>query len=110
MRDREIAFRMALGQFSPKEKEKTNMDNIFDKELLKEWLEYVPKKVTYVMGFDSYGREEAYCLMKEVDGVSSVVLSKDAMVKDKTDSEKSELEIEMENIAKYFDAKIYREI
>lgn len=56
----------------------------------------------YFMGADTYDKEmNAYCLTRRVDGVIEVLLSK--VIKDENDFEK-----EVENLSKYFNAKVLR--
>lgn len=56
----------------------------------------------YFMGVDTYDKEmNAYCLTRRVDGATEVLLSK--VIKDENDFEK-----EVENLAKYFNAKVLR--
>jgi hypothetical protein len=56
----------------------------------------------YFMGVDTYDKEmNAYCLTRRVDGVTEILLSK--VIKDENDFEK-----EVENLAKYFNAKVLR--
>jgi len=56
----------------------------------------------YFMGVDTYDKKRnAYCLTRRVDGTTEVLLSK--VIKDENDFEK-----EVENLAKYFNAKVLR--
>lgn len=56
----------------------------------------------YFMGVDTYDKEiNSYCLTRRVDGVIEVLLSKE--IKDENDFEK-----EVENLSKYFNAKVLR--
>lgn len=56
----------------------------------------------YFMGVDAYDKKmNAYCLTRRVDGITEILLSK--VIKDENDFEK-----EVENLAKYFNAKVLR--
>jgi len=56
----------------------------------------------YFMGVDTYDKKmNAYCLTRRVDGVTEILLSK--VIKEENDFEK-----EVENLAKYFNAKVFR--
>ena len=56
----------------------------------------------YFMGVDTYDKEmNAYCFTRRVDGVTEILISK--VIKDENDFEK-----EVENLAKYFNAKVIR--
>jgi len=56
----------------------------------------------YFMGVDTYDKKmNAYCLTRRVDGIIEILLSK--VIKDENDFEK-----EVENLAKYFNAKVLR--
>ena len=56
----------------------------------------------YFMGVDTYDKKmNAYCLTRCVDGITEILLSK--VIKDENDFEK-----EVENLANYFNAKVFR--
>jgi hypothetical protein len=56
----------------------------------------------YFMGVDTYDKKmNAYCLTRRVDGITEILLSK--VIKDENDFEK-----EVENLANYFNAKVFR--
>lgn len=64
----------------------------------------------YTIGVDDVGEIKSYCLMRnKVGGPSEIILSKTF---DETDFSKgfpTDFEIEVENLAEYFDATIYKE-
>ena len=56
----------------------------------------------YFMGIDTYDKKmNAYCLTRRFNGITEILLSK--VIKDENDFEK-----EVENLAKYFNAKVLR--
>lgn len=61
------------------------------------------KQPYYAIGVDTYDKEHlAYCLVKELNGVSEILLLK-------TMSNESEFNQEVDNLAKYFNANVFRD-
>ena len=72
---------------------------LFDKSLLEK---ATIKQPEYVMGVDTYDKDAlAYCFGRKVDGVFEIMLSK-------TMRDKNEFKQEVENLAKYFNADVFR--
>ena len=72
---------------------------LFDKTLLEK---ATIKQPEYVMGIDTYDKYAlAYCFGRKVDGVFEVMLSK-------TMRNEKEFKQEVENLAKYFNADVFR--
>ena len=72
---------------------------LFDKALLEKATIKQPK---YVMGVDTYDKDAlAYCFGRKVDGVFEIMLSK-------TMRDEKEFKQEVENLAKYFNADVFR--
>ena len=72
---------------------------LFDKTLLEK---ATIKQPEYVMGIDTYDKDAlAYCFGRKVDGVFEVMLSK-------TMRNEKEFKQEVENLAKYFNADVFR--
>ena len=72
---------------------------LFDKALLEKATIKLPE---YVMGVDTYDKDAlAYCFGRKVDGVFEVMLSK-------TMRDENEFKQEVENLAKYFNADVFR--
>lgn len=89
-----------------------NIDNIFDTKLLHEWMAYGKPTVIYTIGVDAstVNGVKAYCLTKGVVGGSTeILLTKSVNEENVERSMKSEFEIEVENLAKYFNARIIRD-
>lgn len=60
------------------------------------------KQPEYVMGVDTYDKDAlAYCFGRKVDGVFEIMLSK-------TMRDENEFKQEIENLAKYFNADVFR--
>ncbi len=59
-------------------------------------------QVEYVVGIDTYDEKaNAYCLVRAIDGNKEVILSKTVI-------DPKEFQEEVDNLAKYFNAKIVR--
>ena len=72
---------------------------LFDKVLLERATIKQPK---YVMGVDTYDKDAlAYCFGRKVDGVFDIMLTK-------TMRDENEFKQEVENLAKYFNADVFR--
>lgn len=72
---------------------------LFDKSLLEK---ATIKQPEYVMGVDTYDKDAlAYCFGRKVDGVFEIMLSK-------TMRDENEFNQEVENLAKYFNADVFR--
>lgn len=72
---------------------------LFDKTLLEK---VTIKQPEYVMGVDTYDKDAlAYCFGRKVDGVFEIMLSK-------TMRDEKEFKQEVENLAKYFNANVFR--
>jgi hypothetical protein len=72
---------------------------LFDKSLLEK---ATIKQPEYVMGVDTYDKDAlAYCLIRKVDGVVEILLCK-------TMRDENEFKQEVENLAKYFNADVFR--
>lgn len=72
---------------------------LFDKALLEK---ATIKQPEYVMGIDTYDKDAlAYCFGRKVDGVFEIMLTK-------TMSDEKEFKQEVENLAKYFNADVFR--
>lgn len=72
---------------------------LFDKSLLEK---ATIKQPEYVMGVDTYDKNAfAYCFGRKVDGVFEIMLSK-------TMRDENEFNQEVENLAKYFNADVFR--
>jgi len=71
----------------------------FDRALLEK---AIIKQPEYVMGVDTYDKNAlAYCFGRKVDGVLEIMLSK-------TIRDEEEFKQEVENLAKYFNADVFR--
>ena len=74
---------------------------LFDKALLEK---ATIKQPEYVIGVDTYDKDVlAYCFGRKVDGVFKIMLSK-------TMRDEKEFKQEVENLSKYFNATIYKEV
>tara|TARA_R100000541_G_C1868980_1_gene80495 strand:- start:56 stop:349 length:294 start_codon:yes stop_codon:yes gene_type:complete len=72
---------------------------LFDKALLDK---ATIKQPEYVMGVDTYDKDAlAYCFGRKVDGVFEIILAK-------TMRDENEFKQEVENLAKYFNADVFR--
>lgn len=72
---------------------------LFDKALLGK---ATIKQPEYVMGIDTCDKDAlAYCFGRKVDGVFEIMLTK-------TMSDEKEFKQEVENLAKYFNANVFR--
>lgn len=72
---------------------------LFDKSLLEK---ATIKQPEYVMGVDTYDKYAlAYCFGRKVDGVFEIMLAK-------TMRDEKEFKQEVENLAKYFNANVFR--
>lgn len=72
---------------------------LFDKDLLEK---ATIKQPEYVIGVDTYGKDAlAYCFGRKVDGVVEILLCK-------TMRDETEFKQEVENLAKYFNADVFR--
>ena len=72
---------------------------LFDKALLDK---VIIKQPEYVIGVDTYDKNAlAYCFGRKVDGVFEIMLSK-------TMRDENEFKQEVENLAKYFNADVFR--
>ena len=72
---------------------------LFDKTMLEK---ATIKQPEYVMGIDTYDKDAlAYCFGRKVDGVFEIMLAK-------TMRDENEFKQEVENLAKYFNAYIFR--
>ena len=72
---------------------------LFDKSLLEE---ATIKQPYYAIGVDTYVKDAlSYCLSRKVDGVIEILLSK-------TMRDENEFKQEVENLAKYFNADVFR--
>ena len=72
---------------------------LFDKSLLE--ISFI-KQPEYVMGVDTYEKDAlAYCFGRKVDGVFEIILAK-------TMRDENEFKQEVENLAKYFNADVFR--
>jgi len=72
---------------------------LFDKALLEK---ATIKQPEYVMGVDTYDKGAlAYCFGRKVDGVFEIMLTK-------TMRDEKEFKQEVENLAKYFNADVFR--
>lgn len=72
---------------------------LFDKDLLDK---ATIKQPEYVIGVDTYDKDAlAYCFGRKVDGVFEIMLSK-------TMRDENEFKQEVENLAKYFNADVFR--
>jgi hypothetical protein len=72
---------------------------LFDKALLEK---ATIKQPEYSMGVDTYDKDAlAYCFGRKVDGVFEIMLSK--IMRDE-----KEFKQEVENLAKYFNANVFR--
>ena len=60
------------------------------------------KQPEYVMGVDTYDKDAlTYCFGRKVDGVFEIMLAK-------TMRDENEFKQEVENLAKYFNANVFR--
>jgi Rod binding domain-containing protein len=74
---------------------------LFDKSLLEK---VTIKQPEYVMGVDTYDKDAlAYCFGRKVDGVFEIMLTK-------TMRDENEFKQEVENLAKYFNADVFRSV
>ena len=72
---------------------------LFDKALLEK---AIIKQPEYVIGVDAYDKDAlAYCFGRKVDGVFEIMLAK-------TMRNENEFNQEVENLAKYFNADVFR--
>lgn len=72
---------------------------LFDKALLEK---AIIKQPEYVIGVDTYDKDAlAYCFGRKVDGVFEIMLAK-------TMRNENEFKQEVENLAKYFNADVFR--
>ena len=72
---------------------------LFDKDLLEK---ATIKQPYYAMGVDTNDKDAlAYCLSRKVDGVVEILLCK-------TMRDETEFKQEVENLAKYFNADVFR--
>ena len=72
---------------------------LFDKSLLDK---VIIKHPYYAIGVDTYDKDTlAYCLSRKVDGVVEILLCK-------TMRDEAEFKQEVENLAKYFNADVFR--
>ena len=72
---------------------------LFDIALLEK---AIIKQPEYVMGVDTYDKDAlAYCFGRKVDGVFEIMLTK-------TMRDENEFKQEVENLAKYFNADVFR--
>ena len=72
---------------------------LFDKALLEK---ATIKQPDYVIGVDTYDQDAlAYCFGRKVDGVFEIMLAK-------TMRDENEFKQEVENLAKYFNADVFR--
>lgn len=72
---------------------------LFDKTMLEK---VTIKQPEYVMGIDTYDKDAlAYCFGRKVDGVFEIMLAK-------TMRDENEFKQEVENLAKYFNADVFR--
>ena len=72
---------------------------LFDKALLDK---STIKQPEYVIGVDTYDKDAlAYCFGRKVDGVFEILLCK-------TMCDEKEFKQEVENLAKYFNANVFR--
>ena len=72
---------------------------LFDKSLLDK---AIIKQPYYAIGVDTYDKKAlAYCLSRKVDGVVEILLCK-------TMRDENEFKQEVENLAKYFNADVFR--
>ena len=72
---------------------------LFDKALLEK---ATIKQPEYVIGVDTYDKDTlAYCFGRKVDGVFEIILAK-------TMRDEKEFKQEVENLAKYFNADVFR--
>ena len=72
---------------------------LFDKTLLEK---VTIKQPEYVIGVDTYDKDAlAYCFGRKVDGVFEIMLAK-------TMRDEKEFKQEVENLAKYFNANVFR--
>lgn len=66
-------------------------------------IDTTPKKVAYYMGIDNYDEDNnAYCLVRNTDGVIDIIFCK-------TIKDKKEFKKEIKNLAKYFNAVTTKE-
>jgi len=72
---------------------------LFNKALLEK---AIIKQPEYIMGVDTYDKDAlAYCFGRKVDGVFEIMLSK-------TMRDENEFKQEVENLAKHFNADVFR--
>jgi hypothetical protein len=84
---------------SPLRKGAVSGSFLFDKSLLEK---ATIKHPYYAMGVDTYDKDAlAYCLSRKVDGVIEILLCK-------TLRDEKEFKQEVENLAKYFNADVFR--
>ena len=88
--------------------EKKNIDRLPFPELIDEFEKFKDTKTMHTLAVDGTFRGvKSYCLTKTiVGGPSTILLTKSVINKEELHSVKTEFETEVENLAKYFDAKI----
>ena len=81
------------------------MDNVFNRELLKERIKEIGKsKPEYFIGIDTYDSESlTYCLSMKFGESNNIILLK-------TMRDRQDFDEEVKNLAKYFDAVIIKSI
>ena len=77
-------------------------------DFIKKWEDFENQKAIYTIGVDcTFDKVKSYCLSKTVVGKSTEIILTNSVVEDQEfRSEKSEFQKEVENLAKYFNAKI----
>ena len=77
------------------------MGSSLDKDLI---AKVTIKQPNYAIGVDTYDEKAlAYCLGRTIDGVFEILLSK-------TMRDRKKFDKEVDNLAAYFNAKVYKEV
>lgn len=83
-------------------------DRVFDSQMLAQLEKYKDSDIIHTIGVDAtFGKVKSYCLTRTIVGEKAeIILTKSVVETNELRGEKSEFQIEVENLAKYFNAKI----
>lgn len=85
-----------------------NIDRIYDPKLIEEWENFDKPQIFYTLAVDAtFDSIKSYCLTRGVvGGKTEILLIKSVKEENVERSMRSEFEIEVDNLSKYFNARI----
>lgn len=85
-------------------------DKLLNSKLIEQYEKFKDAEITYTIGVDSTFKDVvSYCLVRSIKGDPvDILLTKSIMVKNGESSVQDNFELEVSNLARYFNAKIVR--